>query len=150
MTDIIRSEPPKPSNVNQGEMKPSDYIPDMAAAKMAADFVNKMGPFTNVSKAFIVRQGIWTGLNHGPKNKTGYDCSMRISIYTAVANHSGNVDGFNLKSFWQYLMRPSYVITQMGGLGGQPFSQEEPGFFRRILNRLTGGGQQPQVQQQQG
>lgn len=148
MTEIIRSEPPKPKESAHGEMKPSDYIPDMAAAKMASDFVNRMGPFTNVSKAFIVRQGIWTGLMNSEKNRTGYDCSMRISIYTAVANHSGNVDGFNLKSFWQYLMRPSYVITQAGGLGGQPFSQDEPGFFRRMLNRITGGGNQPQQQQQ--
>jgi hypothetical protein len=143
MTEIIRSEPAEIKDSNNSGMKPQDYLPDMAAAKMAESFVKDMGPFSNVSKAFVVRQGIWLGLNHTATNQTGYDCSMRLSIYNQVARNSGNVDGFNLKSFWQYLMKPSYVITQMGGLGGQPFQSEEPGFFRRIFNRLTGKSNDP-------
>lgn len=147
MTDIIRSEPTPIKKDGSSGMKPEDYLPDMAAAKMAQSFVKDMGPFSNVSKAFVVRHGIWLGLNNSENNPTGYNCKMRLSIYNQVARNSGNVDGFNLKSFWQYLMKPSYVITQMGGLGGQPFQSEEPGFFKRILNRLTGkSNDPPQVQ----
>lgn len=45
-------------------LRPEDYNPDIAAAKMAQELVKQMGAPAVLSKEFVVRKGIWEGLNH--------------------------------------------------------------------------------------
>jgi hypothetical protein len=45
-------------------LRPEDYNPDIAAAKMAQELVRQMGAPAVLSKEFVVRKGIWEGLNH--------------------------------------------------------------------------------------
>ena len=139
---IPRSETPTVETRHSGQTRPEDYLADVAQAKMARDLIAMMGRPTKVSRAFVVRHGIWLSLNHSKENKTGYNCSMRCAFYREVANDTVNIDGWYGERLWAYLMRPIYTITQSAGMPTNAFDEEEPGLLRRLFNRVTGGGKQ--------
>lgn len=62
-------------------LRPEDYNPDIAAAKMAQELVRQMGAPAVVSKEFVVRKGIWEGLNHVPPK---YDEKKLESIHLEI------------------------------------------------------------------
>lgn len=121
-------------------IRPEDYNPEMAAASMAKDLVNKMGTPAILSQKFVVWHGIIRALNDSPENHTGIDTSLRLEIYDHAAKNSVNVEGRYFTAVWTYLNKPNMVVLQPGQMPGNPFQEEEPGFFARIRDRLTGGG----------
>jgi len=140
MTD---TGPQPPSSVNRGiaALKPEDWNPDMAAASMAKDLINRMGTPAILSQKFVVWHGICKALNHIEGiNETGIDCTYRLMLYDHVGKNSVNVDGKYFTAIWQYLMKPKYVITQPGQMPGNAFEEEQPPLYRRIINKFTGGG----------
>lgn len=64
MTEITRPQPPSARGSSSGEMKPEDYNPEMAAASMAKDLINRMGTPAILSQKFVVWHGITRALNH--------------------------------------------------------------------------------------
>jgi hypothetical protein len=112
----------------------------MAAASMAKDLINRMGTPAILSQKFVVWHGICKALHHGPDNETGIDCSYRIALYDHAAKNSVNVDGKYFTAVWAYLMKPKYIITQPGQMPGNAFEDEQPSLGRRLLNKITGGG----------
>jgi hypothetical protein len=139
MTD---DTPRAPSAVGKGGqgIRPEDWNPEMAAASMAKDLINRMGTPAILSQKFVVWHGIVRALNHSKDNPTGIDTSLRLAIYDHAAKNSVNVDGKYFNSVWAYLMKPKYVITQPGQMPGNSFDDEQPSLGRRILNKITGGG----------
>jgi len=140
---IIRPEPPSTTIRGGDILRPEDYNPDIAAAKMAQELVRQTGAPGIVSKAFVVRKGIFEGLNHTEINLTGYDSRIRMHIYNQVMKDTVHIDGQHFRSVWAYLMKPRYIINQQAGTPYNTFEQEQPGFFRRIINKVTGGGNEP-------
>jgi hypothetical protein len=125
---------PTSSGTTETKWQPHELNPDLAAAKMANDLVDKMGAPSILTTPFVVRYGIFSGLNHTPTNRTGYDCSMRLAVYRMVAHESVNVNGAYFEKVWQYLMKPKVVVQ---GMQGQPaFQQEEE--KESILSRMIG------------
>lgn len=149
MTD---AGPQPPSSVNRGtvSLKPEDWNPEMAAASMAKDLINRMGTPAILSQKFVVWHGICKALNHieptgkDPGNETGIDCTYRLMLYDHVGKNSVNVDGKYFTAIWQYLMKPKYVITQPGQMPGNAFEEEQPPLYKRIINKITGGGKNDQ------
>lgn len=138
---IPRSEPPRSSPEGAKDIKPSDYMADMAQAKMAEQLIKQMGAPSIVSKQFVVWSGIWKALNDAEDNRTYFDTSLHCAIYDNVAKNSVNVDGRYFDRAWAYLCTPTYVITQNTGVPVNSFNNE-PGLISRLWNRITGKGQQ--------
>jgi hypothetical protein len=126
---------------------PSDVNADLANIKMTEGLVGKLGTPSIVSKAFVIRYGIFAGLNHrdkvvddketviDPGNETGYDASMRLAVYEKVGRESVNINGLYFEKFWAYLMKPKYTI--MGIPGGQDaFNEEKTSIFDGIRAKL--------------
>ena len=138
---IPRSEPPRAGSA-ASDIKPSDYMADMAQAKMAERLLEKMGTPAIVSKQFVVWSGIWEALNDAPGNKTYLDTSIHCSIYRNVAKNSVNVDGRYFDRVWAYLCTPTYVITQNTGVPANSFDQNQGGIINWLKSKLGGGRQE--------
>lgn len=154
------AEGPTPPDIksrgNTG-LKPEDWNPEMAAASMAKDLIQRMGTPAILTQRFVVWHGIIKALNHreptydkdknmiDPGNITGLDTSLRLAIYDHAAKNSVNVNGQYFFEVWKYLNRPKIVVTQPGQIPGQGMEEEQPSLGRRILNRLTGGGNNGQT-----
>ena len=122
-------------------LRPEDWNPDMAAASMAKDLINRMGTPTILTQKFVVWHGIVKSLNHiEGANETGIDCTYREMLYDHVARNSVNVNGQYFFEVWKYLNRPKIIVTQPGQIPGQGMEEEQPSLGRRIINRITGGG----------
>jgi hypothetical protein len=146
--------PQAPSAVGKGgaSLKPEDWNPEMAAASMAKDLINRMGTPAILTQKFVVWHGIIKALNHieptydkdgkmtTPGNITGLDTSLRLAIYDHAAKNSVNVNGQYFFEVWKYLNRPKIIVTQPGQIPGQGMEEEQPSLGRRILNKFTGGG----------
>ena len=140
--------PQPPSSLNKGgaTLKPEDWNPEMAAASLAKDLINRMGTPAILTQKFVVWHGICKALNHieplgdNPGNETGLDCTFRIAIYDHSAKNSVNVNGQYFFEVWKYLNRPKIIVTQPGQMPGSNMEDEQPSLGRRILNKLTGGG----------
>lgn len=133
--------PPSPTAESRtgSSFQPYELNPDLAAAKMAEDLVKMMGSPSIISTPFVVRYGIFSGLNHSKENPTGYNSRMRISIYERVAHESPNVNGAYFEKVWQYLMKPKMVVQGMPGQ--QAFQEEEKtSLWDRTIGRFLGGG----------
>ena len=139
---IPRSEPPRSSPEGAKDIKPSDYMADMAQAKMAEMLIAKMGTPSIVSKPFVVWSGIWDALNDSPDNRTYLDTSLHCAIYRNVAKNSVNVDGRYFDRAWAYLCTPTYVITQNTGVPANSFDQNQGGLINWIKSKLGGGNKQ--------
>ena len=128
-------------------LKPWEYDPDLAQNKIAEMMIQKLGTPSYLDKEFAVRYGIFRALNHrdprefdvdGRKvitddgNLTGYDSSLRISIYEKYARESVNENGMYFRNFWAYMMKPKYIIQ--GALGPAGIEQEEK---RSIAGRIA-------------
>jgi hypothetical protein len=126
--------------------QPHELNPDLAYAEMFKNLLNQMGQPSIVSKRFVVWQGIWMGLNNTKTNNTGYDCQMRVDLYSHIAKNSVNIDGKWFNGILQVLMKPKYVITQPGAVPSNAFQDDEPGLLRSVWNRLTGQGKKEEPQ----
>lgn len=140
MTEITRPQPPSARGSTSSEIRPEDYNPEMAAASMAKDLVNRMGTPAILSQKFVVWHGITRALNHTKENPTGIDTSLRLEIYDHAAKNSVNVDGRYFTAVWTYLNKPNLTVVQPGQLPGNSFQDDQPSLGRRILNKFTGGG----------
>jgi hypothetical protein len=127
-TELIK--PNQPSKVGRVDisLRPEDYNPEMAAASMARDLIFRMG--TPIIRA----------LNDSEENQTGIDTSLRLAIYDHAAKNSVNVNGQYFFEVWKYLNRPKIIVTQPGMMPGSAMEDEQPSLGRRILNKITGGG----------
>jgi len=145
------AEPPTPATVKLpssptakgntvSQYQPYELNPELASAKMANDLVNRMGSPSVLTTPFVVRYGIFSGLNHSTTlNPTGYDCSMRLAIYRMVAKESVNVNGMYFEKVWQYLMKPKVIVQ--AAQTQQAFAEEEKtSLFERMTGWITGGG----------
>lgn len=132
--------PPSPTaeSSKTNTYTPAELNPELATAKLASDMCGMMGSPSIISTPFVVRFGIFNGLNHSTKNPTGYDCSMRLAVYKMVAHESVNVNGAYFEKFWQYLMRPKMIVQ---GLPSQQAFQEEEkeSLWDRTIGRFFGG-----------
>lgn len=135
--ELKRPASPKASDKKDPAREPWEVNPELAKAKQAGDLIEKMGMPSIVSKKFVVRHGIFKGLNHSEYNPTGYDCSLRVAIYDNVEQKSVNIDGKSFEKIFAYLMQPKYVIQGMPtGPGG--FEQQGESVGARILGFFTG------------
>ena len=146
-TPIQRPPAPSGSDKKTGTFKPSDYNPDLANTEMVKDMMAKLPSPAIVSKKFTVFQGLLKSLKpHETNNPTYINTKPLNLLMDEVSKNSVNVDGFNIKNFWAYMMHPTFIIQGMPQT--QPTEQEQPGFFGRIMNRIRGKdstqGAQPQ------
>jgi hypothetical protein len=134
--------PASPSSVGfvNTKMQRVDWDPDMAAADMARDLVSRMGTPTILTQRFVVWHGIVRALNDSDENPTGLDTSLRLEIYDHAAKNSVNVNGQYFFEVWKYLNRPKIIVTQPGMMPGSAMEDEQPSLGRRIINKITGGG----------
>lgn len=142
MTEI--KVPPAPTGVSktQGTFKPSDYNSDLANIEMVKDMMAKLPTPTVVTKKFTVFQGMVKALKHDPvTNPTYIDLSLLSVVLDEVSRQSVNVDGFNIKNFWAYMMHPTFII-QGSPMAQQQTQEQEQGFIGRAWGRITGRGQQ--------
>jgi hypothetical protein len=125
-------------SLNGGKnLSPSDVNADLKNLEMTEGLTKALGIPSVVSKPFVVRYGIFSGLNHTPTNKTGYDCSMRLAVYENVGRNSVNINGAYFEKFWAYLMKPKYVIQGMPGQTG--FEDEKESWLDKIRGWVQGG-----------
>jgi hypothetical protein len=73
-------------------------------------------------------------------NLTGIDCSFRVALYEHAAKNSVNVNGQYFFEVWKYLNKPKIIVTQPGMMPGGAMEDEQPSLGRRLLNKITGGG----------
>lgn len=131
-------QPASPSAQNsKTELRPEEYNPDMACAKLAAETAARLGTPTIISKNLAVYRSVWKTLNNSEDNPTGYDCSLRVRLYDNLAADSVNIDGRFFERLWAYLMKPKYVIS------GTPYGEnaldvEKPSILSRIAGIFTG------------
>jgi hypothetical protein len=139
-TELIK--PNQPSKVGRVDisLRPEDYNPEMAAASMARDLIFRMGTPTILTQRFVVWHGIIRALNDSEENQTGIDTSLRLAIYDHAAKNSVNVNGQYFFEVWKYLNRPKIIVTQPGMMPGSAMEDEQPSLGRRIINKITGGG----------
>ncbi len=138
----MTEEPQRPINKSVKDLggisgfRPDQLDAELASAAMATEMVKRLGTPAIISKKFIVYSGIWQALNHTKENPTGYDSSLRIAVYNKVAALSVNVDGKYFDSFWQYMMKPKYILTGTP-MQGQ-FEEQKPSIFERVGNWIRG------------
>lgn len=143
--DAMSAAPPRPpspgsSTIQQTGFKPSDLDPELQTLAMVNDMRSDLDPPSDVSKTFEVRKALWASLNHGPDNATGYDASLRLSVYSSYERGSLNIDAKLFNSLMAFLMKPKMIIQGMPQ--NQP-AQDEPGFVSRLISRLRGQEPQP-------
>jgi len=142
MIPIVQPSSPSARDAYTG-MRPEEYNPEMACAKLAAETAGKLGTPTIISKKFAVYHSIWQTLNHvagtekDPGNHTGYNCSLRVRLYNNAAEESVNIDGKFFERLWAYLMKPKYVISGTP-YGVSSFDEQKPTIFQRITGVFTG------------
>ena len=135
-------------------LKPWEYDADLAQHKLAELMIQKLGTPSYLDKEFAVRYGIFRALNHreprefeidGRKvitddgNLTGYDSSLRVSIYEKYARESVNENGMYFRNFWAYMMKPKYIIQGAIGMDGME-PEEKRSITGRIADWWRGGG----------
>lgn len=127
---------------NKSVVKPYELDAELAQLKMAEMMIQRLPRPSKVSKAFIARKGIFEALNHTEANRTGYDCSLRCTLYDQFALQSVNEDGLYFEHFWAFMMKPKYIINGMQQ--GQP--EEKESLIGRAVGWLRGKPKEP-VQQ---
>jgi len=150
MTDNNRPESPGSSTIKDGANNQSGWgDPDLEAMSMIKDMLKLIDTPSDITKPFAVRKALYTALNHVPEtNETGYDASLRIKLYASYEKSSLNISAKLFNSFMAFLMKPKMIIQ---GLPTSAPGANEPGFFSRIVNRLTGNNKPaptPQAGQQ--
>lgn len=148
-----RPASPSPGERNGKGIQPYELDSELAQLKLVENAIQKMPAMAIVTKPFIVRQGIFTALNHVPMwdgmiggmhvvevgNPTGYDSTLRLAVYGHVARHSVNVDGEYFHSFWAFAMKPKMIIQGMNAMG-QPMEQEQgESIFGKMVKWFRGG-----------
>jgi hypothetical protein len=137
-----RPESPGSSTIVPIASNPADLDPDLAAMAMAKELMRNLDSPSDINKVFAVRKALYASLNHSKENPTGYDASLRINLYASYEKSSLNISAKLFNSFMAFLMKPKMIIQ---GLPTGAQQADEPGFFRRIINRVTGNGPaQPQ------
>jgi hypothetical protein len=148
VSDIVRPQSPSASDKQSAAYRPDELNPELAAATLAKDLIGKFPVPSIISKKFAVYQGIWTGLNHvAGKNETGYDCSMRLAVYSAVARESVNIDGKSFNAIFTYLNKPKVIVQGMQSIESG-FEEERPSLASRLWSGLTGRNKQQQEPKQ--
>jgi hypothetical protein len=131
------TESPRTKDNQTERLEPYQIDPEMAKAKIAGDTIKLLGRPSVVSKKFVVRHGIFKGLNHAKDNPTGYDCSLRVAIYDNVADQSVNVDGKLFEKVFTYFSTPKIVMQGLPyGPGG--FEEEKESALGRFVGWVTG------------
>jgi hypothetical protein len=139
ITDNIRPESPGSSAIKERARDQTGWgDPDLEAMAMIKDMLKAIDTPSDITKPFAVRKSIYTALNHTVDNPTGYDASLRIKLYSNYEKTSLNVSAKLFNSFMAFLMKPKMIIQ---GLPTAAPGANEPGFFGRIINRVTGRGQ---------
>ena len=137
------------------QWKPEQLDPELANLAMAKLLVEKMGTPSIVNKQFVVRKAIFKALNHIPKtyekldndmyvivdkgNPTGYNSTLRLSVYDYAEKGSVNIEGLYFERAWAFLMKPKYIINSMSGAPGQFEEEKGESIFSRITGWLRGG-----------
>ena len=136
--------PPAPTAAShrKQDLLPSDYNPDLAAAKLAENMMAKMPTPAILSKEFIVWYGLLKGLNHRKPtaddpigNLTYFDCTPFLSVFDAVAYHSVNNKGSLFEKFWTYMNKPKMIVQ---GIPGQNIFSEDEEQKQSLMDRLVG------------
>ena len=142
MSAAASPRPPSPgsSTIKQLDFKPSDLDPDLQTLAMVTDMRRDLDLPSDVTKTFEVRKALYTSINHTKDNPTGYDASLRLSVYSSYEKGSLNIDAKFFNSLMAFLMKPKMIIQGMPQ--GQPTDQE-PGFLSRMISRLRGQDPQP-------
>lgn len=136
---------PTITNSESTAFKPWEVNPDLAAAVMARDLVNKLPSPAILSKKFVIYHGLFKSINHTEENKTGFSCSPLLVAFEKISEGSVNIDGWYAEHIFAYLMKPKFVIQGMPNQANM-FDKQEPGFIERIRNRITGKSDQNQQQ----
>jgi hypothetical protein len=127
---------------NKSVVKPYELDAELAQLKMAELMIQQLPRPSKVSKAFIVRKGIFESLNHTEQNQTGYDCSLRLKLYDQFALQSVNEEGMYFERFWAFMMKPKYIINGMQQ--GQP--EEKESLIGRAVGWFRGKPKEPSQQ----
>jgi hypothetical protein len=143
MTDT-RPQSPGSSTINNAIIRPSDLDPSLRELEMMEDLLFLLDPPSDITKSFAVRKALYTSLNHNKDNLTGYNATLRINLYTSYEKSSLNISAKLFNNFMAFLMKPHMIIQ---GLPTGNTGSNEPGFFGRIINRITGKEQQTQPPQ---
>ena len=134
MSEIKRPERSSSQGTQTGNYRPDQLNPELAAARQADILIEQAGAPMILDKKFVVWQGIFTGLNHTEKNKTGYDASIRMAIYGSVGKNSVNIGGRYFEKVWSF---PWIKAAQIyPGMMGNGFEKPEEG--QSAISRLWG------------
>ena len=138
MNGTARPDSPGSNTIRTTGTNPADLDPDLAAMDMIKEMLKGMDPPSDITQVFAARKAIFTAINHTPENPTGYNASLRIRVYSTYERASLNISAKLFNSFMAFLMKPKMIIQ---GIPTNPQGAQEPGFFGRLINRVTGKGQ---------
>lgn len=125
--------PPAPTSSTRdtNAWRPDQVDPELANLAMAKQLMDHMGVPSKISPAFNIRKAIFASLNHTPKNRTGIDTSIRLTLYNSYELGTINENGVYFDRIWAYLMKPKYILS---GYAGMPEEKaEEDPWYMRIL-----------------
>ena len=133
----------RPENRDLSDKKsgsePWQVNPELMQLRIADLMIQKMGTPSIQEKEFGVRYGIFKALNHHDDlNPTGYDSSLRCTIYREYAAQSINKDGIYFHNFWAWLNKPKFVIQGGNGIFGPQQEEQKESLIGRGLNWLRG------------
>lgn len=140
--EIVRRKSPDVGNNNDGGIKPEDYNPEMAAASLARDLVNKLPTPAIDTRKFTIIHGLMQSMDHTDTNKTYIDTKLIIELMDRVSEKSVNVDGKYFTSLFAYLMKPKYIIQ---GMPTTPIEEQKPGLLSRLWAGIRGKPAQPEA-----
>jgi len=144
MTDIQRPPRAEVTDRRNVNYTPDQLNAELAATRQADTLISQMGAPTILDKGFVVWQGIWEGLDDTPEHHTGYDCSLRRSIYASVAKNSPNIGGRYFDKVWAFPWIKAPQVYQ--GMPQNTFEKQDgESIFSRVVGWATGRKKQEQA-----
>ena len=140
--EIVRRKSADAGSSKDGGIKPEDYNPDMAAASLARDLVNKLPTPAIDTRKFTIIHGLMQSMKHSDENKTYVDTTLIIELMDRVSEKSVNVDGKYFQNLFAYLMKPKYIIQ---GMPNTPMEEQKPGLVSRFFGWVRGKPAQPEA-----
>lgn len=138
MTEARAPPPITADKGKAGSFQPYELNPELATSKLVADIVSQNGPMMNVTKSYVVWNGIWEGLCDTVGESTYYDCSSRCRIYRNVGIITPHINGGREQSFWQHANKANVIVQGIQGMNNfEP--EERQSLLSRFFGKFTGG-----------
>jgi hypothetical protein len=130
----LRPETPSSGSIRSRDHEPWELQAELARYRAIMLYMSKSGKLAITSPQHQVYRGALEALH-----KSGFDCSILISVFDSVAAQSPDLRGISRKEIDQLLAPPKIIIPGAGTLG-EPIT-EKPGLITRMINTIRGTGE---------